>query len=347
MNNTPAPIQPSRWWSPQAIILLLLLLYFGSPLLVPLCYGLFIAIVLYPLCKWLELHKAPRTLAVALCLLLVILLFLALAGLLLVEFNWFLKDLPRLLQALRPLVKDIQNTLAHWLQIPPEESEAWWQQLIAGARSQVPGAVGTSIAGTGTIAVSLFLIPVYAALFLYNRHRFVQALERIIPERYKEQLPGILLEVIHSYHTFIKGMVMVYLVVGVLNSLGLLLLGIPHAILFGMLTAVMTIIPYVGILVSALLPISVAWLTKGSVWYPVGVVAIFAIVQYLEANLIFPRIVAAQLKVSTWSTLVAIVAGGILWGVSGMILFIPFIGIAKLVLDRVGDDGPINSLLTR
>jgi predicted PurR-regulated permease PerM len=132
-----------------------------------------------------------------------------------------------------------------------------------------------------------------------------------------------------------------------LNSIGLLALGIPHAILFGMLTAVMTIIPYVGIFISALLPISVAWITKDSVIYPVAVIAIFAFVQYLEANIIFPKVVGTQLNISTWAALVAIIAGGILWGVSGMILFIPFVGILRIVFDRLPTFRVFNVLLAK
>ena len=145
----------------------------------------------------------------------------------------------------------------------------------------------------------------------------------------------------------LRGLHIVYVIVGILNSIGLMALGIEHAILFGMLAAIMTIIPYVGIIVSALLPISIAWITKESIWYPIGVVAIFSFVQYLEANLIFPKVVAAQLKVSTWATLVAIVAGGLLWGVPGMILFIPFVGILKIVSGYVPEWKSLNILLSR
>jgi predicted PurR-regulated permease PerM len=112
------------------------------------------------------------------------------------------------------------------------------------------------------------------------------------------------------------------------------MLGIPHAALFGFVASVLTFVPYVGILVASLLPISVAWLTYSSVWYPVGVVAVFGVVQYLEANVIFPLAVSSQLKVNTLMTIIAIVLGGLLWGVMGMILFVPFLAILKLVADR-------------
>ncbi len=140
---------------------------------------------------------------------------------------------------------------------------------------------------------------------------------------------------------------MVYIIVGVLNSIGLLALGIKHAILFGMLTAIMTIIPYAGIVVSASLPVSIALLTKDSLWYPVGVIFVFSFVQYLEANVIFPKVVGTQLNVSTWATLVAIMVGGILWGVSGMILFIPFAAIMKIASDHIEGWSSINILLGR
>ena len=142
-------------------------------------------------------------------------------------------------------------------------------------------------------------------------------------------------------------MLQVYVIVGILNSIGLLALGIEHAILFGMLTAFMTIIPYIGIFLSALLPVSVAWITMDSIWYPVGVVGVFAFVQYLEGNVIFPKVVGSQLNVSTWATLVAMITGGVLWGVSGMMLFIPFAGILKIISDHIPEMQPINILLER
>ena len=90
-----------------------------------------------------------------------------------------------------------------------------------------------------------------------------------------------------------------------------------------------------------------AWLSTGSIWYPIGVVGIFAVVQYLEANVIFPRVVGVQLNVSTWAMLVAVIAGGILWGVSGMILFIPFVALLKISTDYIEEWKPLNILLSR
>jgi len=332
----------------QTLVLILAVLYFGKPLLIPMCYGLLIAIVLYPVCKWLEGHGWPRSLAITAGLLIVIVLFLALVTLLIIQFNIFRQDLPALLQKIRPALEALQHRIASFGISAPAQHE-WWRQTLQQAGNNAGSLVSrTLLAGMDSL-VTLFLIPVYAALFLYNRKAFVGFLARMAGRQHQAVLHQVLQEVIHTYFNFIKGMIMVYVIVGILNSIGLLALGIPHAILFGMLTAVMTIIPYIGIFISALLPIAVAWITKDSIWYPLGVVAVFGFVQYLEGNLIFPRVVASQLKVSTWATLVAIIAGGLLWGVSGMILFIPFTGILKTVADHMPGSalGMMNILLDR
>ncbi|NII27824.1 AI-2E family transporter [Pseudoflavitalea sp. X16] len=332
----------------QVTVFLLVILYFGRTLFIPMCYGLLIAIVLYPICRWLEQKGWPRSLAITAGLLIVAILFAALLTLLVIQLQVFWKDFPALLAKLKPALLQLQAWITSFGISTPAQHQ-WWQQTLQQAGSNMGSFIkGALSAGMGGIVI-LFLVPVYTALFLYNRRVFVQFLSRLAGTEYREQLQHVLKEVIHTYFNFIKGMVMVYIIVGILNSIGLLALGIPHALLFGMLTAIMTIIPYVGIFISALLPISVAWITRDSIWYPMGVVAVFGFVQYLEANVIFPRVVAAQLKVSTWATLVAIIAGGILWGVSGMILFIPFTGILKIISDHLPATflGHLNVLLDR
>ena len=156
----------------------------------------------------------------------------------------------------------------------------------------------------------------------------------IFPIESSVGIKTILSQTITAYYNFIKGMGIVYLAVGSLNSIGLLLLGVPHAIFFGFTAAILTFIPYVGIMIGALMPIAMSWITYNSIWYPIGVVLLFAFVQYLEANLIFPLAVSNKLKINTLATISAIVIGGILWGIAGMILFVPFLAIIKLIADN-------------
>lgn len=224
------------------------------------------------------------------------------------------------------------------------DSQNNWIEKLTGS---IGGILKSSVETTINILFILFLTPVYTALFMYHRKVFVQYLKLVTPDKYQHQLDTILKQTIHTCFNYIKGMILVYLIVGILNSIGLFALGAKHSLLFGMLCAIMTIIPYIGIFISALSPISVVWLETGNFWYPLGVVAVFSFVQYLEANVIFPKVVGTQLHVSTLAMLVAIITGGIIWGVAGMVLFIPFVAILKIISDHIEEWKPVKLLLSR
>jgi predicted PurR-regulated permease PerM len=331
----------------QAAILIVAALYFAKALLIPMSYALLLSVILFPMCKKLERRGCPRVLSITIALSLVTLLFIGLLALLVVEVNLFAKDLPALRQKLLIAIPNFQKWLSDTVGISLQLQHNWWQGAVFNLLRNPGDLIRNTISATAETFVTLFLIPIYAALFLYNRTVFVRFLVGITPADYKERLPKILEKATGTYSKFIKGMLFVYLIVGTLNSIGFFLLGIEHAILFGTLTALLTIIPYVGIIISSLLPITVAWLTKDSMWFPVGVIVVLAFVQYLEANIIFPKVVGTQLNISTWAVLVAVIAGGMLWGISGMVLFIPFIAILKIILEQFPAGRVFNILLAR
>jgi len=319
------------------------ILYFGKTLFIPLFFGLLIAMVMHPVCKWLERHRLNKPLAITVCLLIVTVVFAALLALLFWQINVFSKDAPALLNRIEEELMQLKKWMILNLGVTDATQNNWIEKLSGN----LGGVLQATFATTMNTMFILFLTPVYTALFMYHRKVFVQYLKLVVPQQYQQQLDTILTQTIHTYFNYIKGMVLVYLIVGILNGIGLYALGVKHAFLFGMLCAIMTIIPYVGIFASALLPISVVWLETGNVWYPIGVVAVFSFVQYLEANVIFPTVVGTQLHVSTLAMLVAVIAGGIIWGVAGMVLFIPFVAILKIVTDNIEELKPLNLLLSR
>lgn len=298
---------------------------------------------MHPVCRWFEKHRLTKTLAITVCLLIVTIVFSALFALLAWQINVFSKDAPAIVHKLENVLASFQAWLIASFDLSPAIQNNWGEKLSGNLGGILKATFETTV---DTLFI-LFLTPVYTALIMYHRKIFVQYLKIAIPQKYHVKLDTILQQTIDTYFNYIKGMVMVYIIVGLLNSIGLLALGVKHAFLFGMLCAVMTIIPYIGIFISALLPISVIWLETGNIWYPLGVVAVFSFVQYLEANVIFPKVVGTQLHVSTLAMLVAVIAGGIIWGVAGMVLFIPFVAILKIITDNLEEGKAINLLLSR
>jgi predicted PurR-regulated permease PerM len=331
----------------QIVLFSSLILFWGRTLFIPACFGLLIAIVMYPICKRLEAARWRRSWAITLALSIVILLFAFILWLLSLETTYLLHDIPAITTKLTRLSPEVYGIVEKNWGVPADVQQSWLTKLITDVQESLTTSLGSLLTATASTIFMLIMAPIFAALFLYERESFVRFLEMATGPRFNGKLHSILQKTTHTYFGFIKGTFKVYIIVGVLNSIGLFALGIKHALLYGMLTAFMTVIPYAGIIISALLPITTAILTKDSIWYPIGIIGIFSFVQYLEGNIIFPKVVATQLNVSTWATLVAILLGTIIWGVAGMILFIPFVAILKIITDHVDEWKAINVLLSR
>lgn len=311
-----------------------LLLYVGRSVLIPISFAALTSFVLYPVCAWLERKGTGRLTAIILSVILIMLLALLILALLVSQLVAFIEEWPALHDKINRSFEDFSSFLVNVFGMSVDQQNDLIKRISDESGSNLLSAFGRALSASAASGIVLFLIPVYSVLILYYRHQWIHILYRLFPGETAESLRQILFQTIQTYYNFIKGMALVYLIVGLLNSLGLWSLGIPHPVLFGFIASILTFIPYVGIIGGSLLPITMAWITYDSLWYPVGIVGVFAFVQYLEANVIFPLAVSSRLNVNTMIMLIAIFVGAILWGMAGMILFVPFVGIAKLVADH-------------
>jgi predicted PurR-regulated permease PerM len=191
--------------------------------------------------------------------------------------------------------------------------------------------LGDILLSTTTAISTLVQIPIYIFLFLIYRNKFRDFFLSLVPGDEEFAWKKDIERVVQGY---ISGLTLVTLIIAALNCIGLLALGIDHAIFFGILSGVLTIIPYVGIIIGALFPIIMALITKDSIWYTIGVVIVFSVVQFLEGNFITPRITGSKVSINALAAIVALVIGGKILGIAGMILAVPAIGVLKILLSR-------------
>jgi len=318
----------------QYTVLISLVLYFGKTLFIPLSFSLLVSFILYPICKWLEKKGINKMGSILLAISSIFILFGAIIYLLFLQIEGFLQEWHLFKVKFSESFLQLYAFLEERYGINTDDLSKLPENLLKGSGSQIFGFLMNTAYSISMSAFFLIIIPVFSTLILYYREMLTNVLYKIFPADKKESIHEILLETIQSYYNFVKGMLLVYLIVGILNSVGLAILGIPHPFMFGFIASILTFIPYAGIIISSLLPIIVSWVTFDSIWYPVGVILIFAFVQLLEANVIFPLAVGNRLKINPLVIIIMIIAGGILWGAAGMILFIPFISIVKLIADR-------------
>lgn len=327
------------------ILLFSLLLYFGKPLLIPLSFALLVSFILYPICKWLEKNNVSKSGAIAISLTSVILVVLLITALLIAQILQFSNEWHALEIKIETSINQVSTYLTQQFGLTQAKQINFIKNTLDQSGTQLFSLLKKIVFSLSEIMYYLLIVPLFSALILYYRHLLVQALFPIFTEVKKEIIVAIIIETIQEYYNFIKGMVLVYLIVGILNSIGLAIIGIPYPLLFGFTASILTFIPYVGILVSSLLPITMAWITYNAIEYPLGVIVVFGVVQILEAYIIFPYAVGTKLKINTLAILIVILLGGLLWGAVGMILFIPFLSIVKIIADRVVELKSLSVLL--
>ena len=144
-----------------------------------------------------------------------------------------------------------------------------------------------------------------------------------------------LTKVYNIQRNYLLGLTKVIFIVGTLNTIGLLILGITNPIFFGFLAAILLLIPYIGILIGSLIPAVIALATKDSAWYAFGVIAIFGFIQFLEGNFITPKITGSKVSINAFIAILSFILFSMLWGVEGMIVALPITATIKIVFDNV------------
>lgn len=294
-------------------------------IVVPLAFAAFLSVVMLPVVKRIE-KKTGLTLAVTITLVGTIVVLGLLGWVLVHQIVELANDLPNLESRFNSFVIQISATVSEQFNIDKTEQN----KMIQDFAKSVSVYVGAFLLSTTNTLSTLIQIPIYLFLLLIYREKFKQFFLALLPNNDDEMVWKKDIEnVIQGY---ISGLLLVTLIIAALNTIGLLALGIDHAIFFGVLSGVLTIIPYVGIFIGALFPTLMALITKDSYWYAIGVVIVFTVVQFLEGNFITPRITGSKVSINALAAIIALLIGGKILGIAGMILAVPAIGVVKILL---------------
>lgn len=308
-------------------------------ILIPFSYALFLAILLNPLVDRLEALQLPRVLSIAVALLIAIVVIGGVWYFLAVQMSHFTAQLPALEQRTADLVSRLQQQLSS--KIPIDKQNHYIAEVKAGIEPLIGRALG-SVAGT---LITVSLIPVYTFLLLYYRILILNFIYDIFAEEHEGEVQTVLRQSRGAIQSYMYGLVIRMLIVAVMNVVALLLLGVPYAILMGVLGAILNVMPLFGGVLATLLAIAVTTLTKEGIHTPVGIAISYAVIQFIDNHFLIPYIVGSRVKINALISVIAILLGAAVWGFSGMILAIPFIGILKIIFDRIPEMKPWGKLL--
>lgn len=315
-----------------AVILTAIVLFFARPVFMPLALaGLLSLVVLRP-CTWLEARGLSRLVTA----LLSGIFFIAIVSGVVLLINWYIHrwamDWPQLERRMSGAISDARQFLrSQWgLRVPGGGHN---QPLVAPATA---GKMTTSVlASVIAVIIHLILIVVYMIMLLTMRTHIRAFLLRLVQEKNKPRLLSVISRSVRLAQEYIYGMMIIIACLWVMYGIGFSLIGIQYALFFAILCGILEIVPFVGNITGSTLTCVMALSQGGGLHMVFGVLITYGVIQLIQFYIISPLVMREQVNLSPMFTIVSLIAGELLWGIPGMILAIPCLGILKIVCDEV------------
>lgn len=323
------------------LVLFFYILWALSSVLVPFAFAGLFAILLNPLFNRLD-SRLPRVVAILLTLLIATVIIGSILYFLSTQIASFSNDIPLIKQKFTSLIDRLQ----HWVhgRFGPgisKKVDAIQQSLETTDTGTITSTLGTVFSFLSV----LFLLPIYIFLLLYYKPLLLEFIFQISSEKHSLRVAEILSNAKTAIQSFMVGLMWETSIVCVLNSMALLIIGVPNAIVIGVLGGLLNILPYVGGLIAIALPVLMALIVTDGYSTILAIISSYLFIQFIDNNFLVPRIVSSKVKINALISVLVVLLGGLLWGISGMFLSIPFIAILKIIFDRIEELKPWGKLL--
>jgi predicted PurR-regulated permease PerM len=323
---------------------LVFVLYIAQDIIIPIILAAFFAILLSPVVLFFEHKKLHRIPAISITIILAFAVIIGIVYFVSLQLSSFVETLPDLEKKIEALLGDGVQWVAQSFNLKPINIQYWLTNLKKDLIADSGSYIGTTLTTLTGILALMILLPVYTIMILYYEPLFMSFVQKIVPPKQHLITQKIILEAKTVTQSYLTGLMLEILIVASLNTAGLLLLGIDYAILWAIIGALLNIIPYIGIVISTVFPFTIALVTKDPT-YALLVLVVYAIVQFLDNNIIVPKVVASRVKINALAAIIVVIIGGSLWGVAGMFLALPMLAVAKTIFDRIPQLMPYGYLI--
>jgi len=320
-------------------------LYIAKSIIVPLVFATIFAIVLHPVVNFIVRRKINRVIAIVITLLLALSVIVAFGGLLFSQASRFSESWPVLVDKFTLILNESITWAAGYFDINPQKIHEWIIKTKTELINTSSAAIGHTLVVVGNGLVILLLVPVYIFMILFYQPLLLEFIRRLFAENHQSKVSELITKTKNVIQHYLVGLVIEAIMVAIMNSVGLLILGIDYAILLGIIGALLNVIPYIGGIVAVALPMMIAIATKSTAWYALYVLAVYYFIQLVDNNFIVPKIVASKVKINALFSIIVVLAGNALWGIPGMFLSIPLLAIVKLIFDNIEPLKPWGFLL--
>jgi|AntRauTorckE6833_2_1112554.scaffolds.fasta_scaffold00127_15 predicted PurR-regulated permease PerM len=316
------------------IILFFYSIIVARHLLMVLTLAVLFSYLLYPLVVRLEMIRFPRFLANLTAILLLVAILTGVIFLMFKQVETLLGDLPALKSKALQNIDQLELYIESVSGLEVHKQHQWLKENVNNLFESGSRFLSVTFTATTATLAKMFLLPVFIYYLLFYRQKFFIFLLRIIPHNKKTVAVIILKKISQMVQRYIGGVFVVVLVLSVLNSLGLYIVGIKYPIVFGLISAFFNFIPYFGTWIGAAIPLLFTLLTGDSIQLAVGVLILFAIIQFTENNILTPNITGGYVDINPLITILSIIVGGMVWGIVGMVVVLPVVATIKIISEH-------------
>lgn len=326
-------------------IMVFFVLIVGKKFLYPLALAVLLSYLLYPAVSLLENKlKIPRLLAILLSIIIGLGLLFAFGEIFLIQIRVFIKDFPAIKEQALQNASYVQEFIASTFNFTVEEQQDWLKiqlaNLLDSSNKFFSNIFKTM---TGTIGRLVF-IPIFAFFMLFYRDRAKLFILKISDKnkKFSEQLLEQISKVTIKYMT---GVLTVVAILAVSHSIALSIIGVKYAIFLGIVAACISIIPYFGTLASTLVPLTFSLILTNNPYEPLWIIAYYLVANSVENNILTPTITGGNVNLNPLVTILGLILGAMIWGIPGMIIVIPVLGVIKIICDNVEGLEPYGFIL--
>ena len=315
-----------------SLIAIFVILWLGQGIITPLLISMLFAILLDPFARMLQRKlKFPHVIAVLTTVFLLMLFFVGLIFFLSWQISDMVSDWDKIKSNVNIHISNLQRMIYENFNLTYREQN----ELLDDATSQSKGFVGQTLISVTDTLMNSILLPIYTFLILLYKTHFVKFLCKLFSMEHHAKLQQILAQVRVSIQSYISGLFVQMLTVSALTTIGYMIVGVEYAFLLGVMTGLLNLIPYIGILIAAVFSIAASLTGSPDLSIILGVVIVNIIVQFIDNNFLVPMIVSSKVEINALVSIVGIIVGGSVAGVAGMFLAIPMIAILKVIFDRI------------
>jgi len=319
------------------IILFTFIVIIAKNFLVPVSFGLLIGSLLFPVCKKICNLGVPKGLSIFLTILLMMVFLTGISIFFAGEIGKLTDDFPSLKVKALNNVNQVSVYIEEFFGIQTTQQKVWVREQINELFTTGGQMMNDVLNATAGTLFKILLMPVFVFYLLL----------RAVPDSERRRTDKILHEISFVSQRYLGGAFVVVVILSFLNSLGLYIIGLEYAILFGVISAFFNFIPYFGTWIGAFFPIAFALLTGDSPNLALWVLAFYALIQFIENNVLTPNITGGYVRLNPFITILGLIAGGMVWGVAGMLLVIPFLASLKIAFEKFESTKAIAFLLAR